>query len=436
MIKKYQIFISSTYLDLIDERQVAVEAVLDVGHIPAGMEIFKGGRDKMETIHKWIDESDIFLLLLGGCYGSVDEVENKSYTQLEYEYAISKNKPFIPIVLSEKYLLNKAGEAGKDKVFESKHKAKFNQFRKYIVDKYSVREVNTLEGISSAISTHIISILNHEQESDLNQRRWLNVSDVNDTANVMLWSDNKKREVYKKCLCEMMKKQYGDALSVDNSECISDAFLKSLSKGGYLGTSDRVIKLKLINGTRMKVSIANKYEYLYLDNDKRYFGFASHISEGQAITFKIDNVLINGDDYKERIQLEKIHENKRTQFPVLVKIKNHIPIQKIPVQIDFQVSYECSVNDFFMAYGLPYLCKSCTVEIILEGEIADKYIPVSSTFSPFSKSTADSYLANELREMLVHRIKLPDFSLSGSGYSISLAPKYINNNIGKSGYEE
>jgi len=89
-----------------------------------------------------------------------------------------------------------------------------------------------------------------------------------------------------------------------------------------------------------------------------------------------------------------------------------------------------------MAYGLPYLCKSCTAEIILEGEIADKYIPVSSTFSSFSKSTADSYLANELREILVHRIKLPDFSLSGSGYSISLAPKYINNNIGKSGYEE
>jgi len=38
--KKYQIFVSSTYEDLKDERQAAVEAILLAGHIPAGMELF------------------------------------------------------------------------------------------------------------------------------------------------------------------------------------------------------------------------------------------------------------------------------------------------------------------------------------------------------------------------------------------------------------
>ncbi|MFK4895139.1 DUF4062 domain-containing protein [Lactococcus petauri] len=33
--KKLQIFISSTYIDLIDERQSAVQEVLDSGHIPS-----------------------------------------------------------------------------------------------------------------------------------------------------------------------------------------------------------------------------------------------------------------------------------------------------------------------------------------------------------------------------------------------------------------
>ena len=38
--KKYQVFISSTFIDLQKERQAAVEAILSVGHIPAGMELF------------------------------------------------------------------------------------------------------------------------------------------------------------------------------------------------------------------------------------------------------------------------------------------------------------------------------------------------------------------------------------------------------------
>ncbi len=41
MNKKLQVFVSSTYTDLIEERQAAVQAILDAGHIPAGMELFK-----------------------------------------------------------------------------------------------------------------------------------------------------------------------------------------------------------------------------------------------------------------------------------------------------------------------------------------------------------------------------------------------------------
>jgi hypothetical protein len=40
MQKKYQVFISSTFRDLADERQDAMRAVLDLGDIPSGMEYF------------------------------------------------------------------------------------------------------------------------------------------------------------------------------------------------------------------------------------------------------------------------------------------------------------------------------------------------------------------------------------------------------------
>ena len=52
MDKKLQVFVSSTYTDLIEEHQAAVEAFLDAGHIPAGMELFKAGNEsQLKTIY-------------------------------------------------------------------------------------------------------------------------------------------------------------------------------------------------------------------------------------------------------------------------------------------------------------------------------------------------------------------------------------------------
>ena len=41
--RKLQIFLSSTYDDLVDHRLTAMEAILAAGHIPAAMEQFTPG---------------------------------------------------------------------------------------------------------------------------------------------------------------------------------------------------------------------------------------------------------------------------------------------------------------------------------------------------------------------------------------------------------
>lgn len=110
-IIKYQIFISSTYIDLKEERQATVEAILKKGHIPAGMELFSANnKSQWEVIEKWIDNSDIYVLLLGGRYGSIDNETNLSYTEMEYDYAIKKNKPFFALVLDDQILNNKPAD--------------------------------------------------------------------------------------------------------------------------------------------------------------------------------------------------------------------------------------------------------------------------------------------------------------------------------------
>lgn len=103
--KKYQIFVSSTYTDLIEERQSAVEAILKAGHIPAGMELFtSSNKSQWEIIKRWIDESDIYMLILGGRYGSIEPESGKSYTHLEYEYALQINKPLFAIVMKDEVI--------------------------------------------------------------------------------------------------------------------------------------------------------------------------------------------------------------------------------------------------------------------------------------------------------------------------------------------
>ncbi|WP_342546655.1 DUF4062 domain-containing protein [Paenibacillus sp. FSL P2-0089] len=46
MNKQYQIFISSTYVDLKEERKAIIEAILNSKHIPAGMESFSASNDE------------------------------------------------------------------------------------------------------------------------------------------------------------------------------------------------------------------------------------------------------------------------------------------------------------------------------------------------------------------------------------------------------
>ena len=127
--KKLQVFVSSTYADLREERQAAVEAILTAGHIPAGMELFTAGdQSQMQVIKRWIDESDVFLLILGGRYGSIEPESQKSYIHLEYEYAIEQQKPSFAVVIDENHLDEKVRTSGRN-VLETDNPLKLKEFR-------------------------------------------------------------------------------------------------------------------------------------------------------------------------------------------------------------------------------------------------------------------------------------------------------------------
>lgn len=94
--KKYQIFISSTFEDLQNERRDALEAILITKNIPIGMEAFVASSQKQfEYIKECINSCDYYILLVGGRYGTIHPEFNISYTELEFDYAKSLNKPIL-----------------------------------------------------------------------------------------------------------------------------------------------------------------------------------------------------------------------------------------------------------------------------------------------------------------------------------------------------
>lgn len=98
MDKRYQVFVSSTFADLQDERSNVIQTLMEMDCFPAGMELFPAlDEEQFEFIKKVIDDSDYYLLIIGGRYGSLSE-EGISYTEMEYDYAIGKGIKVIALV--------------------------------------------------------------------------------------------------------------------------------------------------------------------------------------------------------------------------------------------------------------------------------------------------------------------------------------------------
>lgn len=100
-MKRYQIFISSTYKDLQLERQAVLESVLKLRHIPVGMEHFVStNEEQFNYIKRLLDETDYYIIIIGNRYGSQAD-DGISYTEKEFDYAVNLGIPVIACIHSK-----------------------------------------------------------------------------------------------------------------------------------------------------------------------------------------------------------------------------------------------------------------------------------------------------------------------------------------------
>ena len=101
--RRYQVFISSTFADLKDERKAALEGVYEAGHIPIALERFSAANESdLQTIKRAMEDCQVYILILGHRYGQIVPGETFSFTELEYDLAQELELLTLTFVLDEK----------------------------------------------------------------------------------------------------------------------------------------------------------------------------------------------------------------------------------------------------------------------------------------------------------------------------------------------
>jgi len=153
MERRHQVFISSTFTDLIAERAEVVQALLELDCFPAGMEMFPATNSgAWDLIKGVIDDSDYYCLIIGGRYGSVSD-DGVSFTEREYDYAITAGKPLVAFLHGEPTKLTldrcESSQTGRDRL---------DAFRKRVEKSHHCKYWSSPEDLGGKVSRAIVAL--------------------------------------------------------------------------------------------------------------------------------------------------------------------------------------------------------------------------------------------------------------------------------------
>lgn len=155
MEKRYQVFVSSTYTDLQEERLKVMQTLMRLDCIPAGMELFPAiDTEQFEYIKRIIDNSDYYILIIGGRYGSLGE-DGISYTEKEYDYAVSKKIPVIAFLHED---ISKLSVDKSD--IDKERRDKLITFRDKVSKTRLIEYWNNATDLSSKVVLSLVSTIN------------------------------------------------------------------------------------------------------------------------------------------------------------------------------------------------------------------------------------------------------------------------------------
>ena len=145
---KLSVFVGSPKKDLKDIRQRIIQAILEAGHIPDGMELWASdARPTLKTINEKLDLCDVHIVILGLSYGQILKKKEISFVEWEYEQSRDANRPIISFLLEKEAFENGWKEKPpKDKKEEEGYRRLWEELRSKSVCKlYSSIQMETID---------------------------------------------------------------------------------------------------------------------------------------------------------------------------------------------------------------------------------------------------------------------------------------------------
>jgi len=169
--RRYQVFVSSTYEDLKEERRHVLQALLETKCIPTGMELFPAASEEQwQLIKRVIDDCDYYIVAVAGRYGNQGQT-GKSYTEMEFDYAVSTGKSIIGFYHSDPDTLPGSRLENSDE-----RRQKLAAFTEK-VKRRMCKSWSTPEGLASAIKSAILYAIENDRKPG-----WIRASDLPSTA--------------------------------------------------------------------------------------------------------------------------------------------------------------------------------------------------------------------------------------------------------------
>lgn len=148
---RHQIFVSSTFTDLVEERAEVIQALWELDCIPTGMEAFVASNDSQwDVIKRVIDECDYYVLIIGGRYGSITN-DGISYTEKEYRYAKKIGLPVLAFVHADPEAIA-SGKTEKDDSLRQK----LETFREDVMKDHPVRTWSSPTELGGIVSRSLV----------------------------------------------------------------------------------------------------------------------------------------------------------------------------------------------------------------------------------------------------------------------------------------
>lgn len=363
--KRYQIFISSTYTDLIEIRQKATEIILKTGNIPIGMEMFSADdEEQWKQIKKGIESSDYYVVIVGHRYGSTVK-GGKSYTQKEYEYAKEIGIPVMAFIISDDApVIIKNTEIDLEKL------KKLNDFKEELKKKYCAFWRNA-DDFGIQLLQAITNMIRNKPRVG-----WIRADNFIDNT---------------------LLKSYG---LEEYSQKALDFIKQSIEEKVYFDYYERTLIIEVLHDTKeFLIQATNEVHIKNIKGKKNFYEVDPVFpTKEQAESYKYLSFEVNQEDRLDLVKtfIEESRPSRQLRYRLRSKFDFSDYENDNEIHILHKYSYKKPIPDFFQSYQFKVPCRRFKLNAFLKNGKEYKFVDFGfSTYRSYKENNHKAEIYND-----------------------------------------